>query len=86
MNRTRVLVAEPLTIFRAGVRNLLMRESDLDVVEAANFEEVGACVDCGCPDLALIDLDLPPIGGVEAVKLLSQRCSTRCRRNSSASW
>jgi DNA-binding NarL/FixJ family response regulator len=76
MNRTRVLVAEPLTIFRAGVRNLLMRESDLDVVEAANFEEVGACVDCGCPDLALIDLDLPPIGGVEAVKLLSQRCST----------
>jgi DNA-binding NarL/FixJ family response regulator len=71
-----ILVADSLTIFRAGVRNLLTRESDLDVVEAANFDEVAAHVGCGCPDIALIDLELPPNGGVEAVRLLSQRCST----------
>ena len=77
MNRTRILIADSLTIFRTGVRNLLARECDLKVVEASNFEEVEAHVSCGCPDIALIDLELPPRGGVEAVKLLSQRCSTR---------
>jgi DNA-binding NarL/FixJ family response regulator len=77
MNRTRILIADSLTIFRAGVRNLLARESDLEVVEASNFDEVAAHVSRGCPDIALIDLELPPQGGVEAVKLLSQLCSTR---------
>jgi DNA-binding NarL/FixJ family response regulator len=76
MSRTRILIADPLTIFRAGVRNLLVRESDLEVLEAATFEEVVAQVDRGCPDIALIDLELPPDGGVRAVSLLSRVCST----------
>jgi two-component system nitrate/nitrite response regulator NarL len=76
MSRTRILIADPLTIFRAGVRNLLVRESDLEVLEAASFEEVVAQVDRGCPDIALIDLELPPDGGVQAVSLLSRACST----------
>jgi DNA-binding NarL/FixJ family response regulator len=73
----RVLVADSLTIFRAGVRNLLTRESDLEVLEAADFGEVAAVVERGCPEIALIDLELPPSGGVDAVKLLSERGSTR---------
>ena len=35
----RVLVADPATIFRTGVRNLLRRESDFEVVEASIYEE-----------------------------------------------
>ena len=35
----RVLVADPVTIFRTGVRNLLRRESDFEVVEASSYEE-----------------------------------------------
>jgi DNA-binding NarL/FixJ family response regulator len=76
VSRTRILIADPLTIFRAGVRTLLVRESDLEVLEAADFDEVVAQVECGCPDIALIDLELPPEGGVEAVSLLSRLCST----------
>jgi DNA-binding NarL/FixJ family response regulator len=76
VSRTRILVADSLPIFRSGVRNLLTRESDLDVVEAASFDEVAEHVASACPDFALIDLELPPSGGVEAVKLLSERCST----------
>jgi two-component system nitrate/nitrite response regulator NarL len=75
MTRTSILVADPLTIFRSGVRNLLKRESDLEVLEAATYQEVAAIVERGCPDIALIDLDLPPAGGVDAVKLLTERCS-----------
>jgi DNA-binding NarL/FixJ family response regulator len=74
--RTRILVADPLTIFRSAVSSVLARESDLQVVEASNFDEVATHISCGCPDIALIDLELPPRGGVAAVKLLSELCST----------
>jgi DNA-binding NarL/FixJ family response regulator len=76
MRRTRILVADPLRIFRAGVRNLLARESDFEVVEAGTLDEVLAAVDADCPDIALIDLELPPLGGVAAVQRLARQCST----------
>lgn len=76
MNRTRVLVADPLRIFRAGVRNLLMRESDFAVVEAGSLDEVLCAIDVHCPDIALIDLELPPFGGLAAVQRLAERCTT----------
>lgn len=76
MNRTRILVADSLHIFRAGVRNLLARESEFDVVEAASLEEVVYTVNAQCPDVALIDLELPPSGAVAAVRRLRGRCST----------
>ncbi len=72
----RVLVADPVTIFRTGVRNLLRRESDFEVVEASSCEEAELRLEAGCPEIALIDLDLPPKGGVDAVRLLSERCNS----------
>lgn len=75
MNRTRILVADSLQIFRAGVRNLLARESDFEVVEASTLEEALDAAESSCPDIALIDLELPPLGGVAAVQRLTKRCS-----------
>jgi len=77
MTRTRVLVADPLGIFRAGVYNLLSRESDFAVVEAVDFDRVQSLVETQCPDIALIDLDLPPGGGVAALQWLHEHCNTR---------
>jgi len=74
VNRTRVLVADPLRIFRAGVRNVLARESDFAVMEAGTLDEVLGAIDVQCPDIALIDLELPPLGGLAAVRRLSERC------------
>jgi two-component system, NarL family, nitrate/nitrite response regulator NarL len=74
--RTRILVADSLRIFRAGVRNLLARESDFEVVEAGTFDEVLQAIEHKCPDVALIDLDLPPFGGVAAVQRLERYCTT----------
>jgi two-component system nitrate/nitrite response regulator NarL len=76
MTRTRVLVADSLRIFRAGVRSLLERDSDFEVVEAGTLDEVLDAVAHQCPDIALIDLDLRPLGGVAAVQKLAKRCST----------
>jgi two-component system, NarL family, nitrate/nitrite response regulator NarL len=76
MRRTRILVADSLRIFRAGVSGLLIRESDFEVVEAGSLGEVLNAIASDCPDIALIDLDLPPEGGVAAVQMLAERCST----------
>lgn len=76
MRRTRILVADPLRIFRSGVRNLLSRESDFEIVEAGSLDDVLAVIADDCPDIALIDLELPPFGGVTAVQRLARSCST----------
>ena len=75
MNRMHVLIADPLQIFRAGVRNLLAREGGFTVAEVATFDELMESIDERCPDVALVDLELPPAGGVSAVQLLAKRCS-----------
>jgi DNA-binding NarL/FixJ family response regulator len=75
VRRTRVLVADPVRIFRVGVRNLLRRESDFEVVEAAQLADLEALTD-ECPDIALIDLQLPPFGAVTALNWLRNHCAS----------
>lgn len=76
MTRTQVLVAEPVRILRTGIVNLLQRESDFDVLEAASLEEVEELALAHSPDVALVDLDLPPVGGMPAVSLLARETSS----------
>lgn len=72
MTRTSILVADSLRIFRAGVRNLLARESDFEVVEAGSLDDVREVIAHQSVDIALVDLDLPPSGGVAAVELIAR--------------
>jgi two-component system nitrate/nitrite response regulator NarL len=72
VRRTRILVADSLEVFRLGVRNLLLRDSEFDVVEAASLDEIEQLEQW--PDLALIDADLPLAGALAAIALLAERC------------
>lgn len=74
MIRRRVLIADGAPIFRSGVRHLLSRESDFILSEAADFGELLAALEQAMPDIVLIDLDLPPSGGVAAVAHLARQC------------
>jgi two-component system nitrate/nitrite response regulator NarL len=58
------------------VRNLLVRESEFAISEAANLEELDSNVMNERPDLALIDLNLPPSGGIDAVSRLAGTTDT----------
>jgi len=64
MRRTRVLLLDPLPLFRAGVRGHLTQESDFEVVEAGTIEEARQLEP---PDIALVDAAL-----VDAVELLGE--------------
>lgn len=67
MSRIRVLIADDHTIFREGVRALLAQMGDLEVVgEAADGHE--AIEQCRrlVPDVVLMDIGMPGLGGLEA--------------------
>jgi DNA-binding NarL/FixJ family response regulator len=53
----------------------LSANSDFEVVEAADLSDVLRVVAEGCPDIALVDLELAPSGGLEAVAALSEHSS-----------
>jgi DNA-binding NarL/FixJ family response regulator len=75
--RRRVLVADGAPLFRSGVRHLLTREGDFVLTEAADFDELMHAMEHEAPEIALIDLDLPPSGGVAAVANLAAQSAAR---------
>jgi two-component system nitrate/nitrite response regulator NarL len=72
--KTRVCIADNVTIFRAGVREVLARETDFEVVEAPDLESFVAALQRGL-DIALVDADLPPGGAFEAIARAKEHCS-----------
>jgi two-component system, NarL family, nitrate/nitrite response regulator NarL len=76
MTRMCILVADAAPLFRAGVRNLLSRESDFEVVEAGDVDELEEALEATPPDIALIDLELPPDGGIAAVAKVAKEQPT----------
>lgn len=72
--KTRVCIADGVTVFRAGVRQVLEREQDFEVRGASDLSELDAALDLGV-DLALIDSDLPPSGVRAAIACAKGRAT-----------
>ena len=71
--RTRVCIADGVTIFRAGVREVLQREKDFDVSEASDLATLEAALDRAV-DVVLVDSELPPAGSTAAIAAAKGRC------------
>jgi DNA-binding NarL/FixJ family response regulator len=70
----RVLVADDHALLRAGLRALLNMVPDIDVVgEAATGEEAIELVRPLHPDVVVMDLSMPGIGGLEATRQIVTR-------------
>ena len=66
-----ILLADDHHILRAGLRALLNAEPDLDIVgEAADGNEVLQLAVKLRPDLVLMDINMPGLGGIDATKRL----------------
>jgi DNA-binding NarL/FixJ family response regulator len=69
MNRVRILLVDDQALFREGVRTLLSMEPSIEIVgEASNGVEAVEDAKTLRPDLALMDLRMPAMGGVEATR------------------
>jgi NarL family two-component system response regulator LiaR len=69
--RIRIVIADDHAIVREGLRTLLATEPQLQLVgEAADGVEAVAQVRAQRPDVALLDLVMPRMGGVEAIEAI----------------
>lgn len=75
----RIVLADDHAVLRGGLRALLALESDFDVVgEASDGVEAVERVQTLEPDVAIMDLDMPRMGGLEATrKILEAGSKTR---------
>ena len=69
MEPIRILIADDHPHFRDGLRALLVSASDLEVVgEAADGEEAISLAADLQPDVILMDLGMPGVGGIETTR------------------
>ena len=67
----RVLVVDDHTLFRGGLRNMLVDEG-FDVAEARSGEQAVEAATTVAPDVVLMDLNMPGISGVEATRQVKE--------------
>src|SRR4051794_20314505 len=71
--RARVLVVDDHSLLRTGVANIINQEPDLAVVaEAANGRDAVEAFQAHRPDVVLMDLRMPEMEGVEAVRRIRE--------------
>ena len=69
----RVVISDDHDLFRRGLRMVLEAEEDIEVVaEAADGQEAVARVEELAPDVVLMDVRMPKMGGIEATRLIRQ--------------
>ena len=73
-NALRVLIVDDDDLFRRAVRTLLETDRRLTVVgEAADGEQAIKVAAELAPDVILMDLDMPEVGGLEAITQLARQ-------------
>jgi DNA-binding NarL/FixJ family response regulator len=73
VEKIRIMLADDHAVLREGMRNLLEKESDIEVVgEAGNGEEAVRLAEQLSPDVALMDIVMPKMSGIEATRGIKQ--------------
>ena len=74
-HKIRVMIADDHAILRAGLRMLVNAQGDMEVVsEASDGEKAVETARETNPDVALLDLTMPRIGGMRALQEMTRDC------------
>ncbi|MBL7062518.1 MAG: response regulator transcription factor [Dehalococcoidia bacterium] len=77
MDKIKILIADDHAVVREGTRRILEQEEDLEVVaEAGDGEEAVRQATRLKPDVAIIDVAMPKLDGIEATKQIKSVCPT----------
>lgn len=72
--RHRIVIAEDHTILREGLRALLITEPDFEIIgEVEDGRKAILCVENLTPDLVLMDLSMPRMDGLTAIKEIKKQ-------------
>ncbi len=73
-HKIRVMVVDDQAIVREGVKALLESHEDIEVVtEAGSSDECLKVVGEVMPEIILMDMKMPGIGGIETIRLVKER-------------
>jgi two-component system response regulator NreC len=71
----RIVIAEDHTILREGLRALLSSRPEFEIVgEAEDGRAAVQCIERLKPALALMDLSMPRMSGMDAIREIKKRC------------
>jgi len=71
--KIKVMIADDHAVVREGLRNLLKEQEDMEVIaEVSDGMQAVKKVKSACPDVALIDIQMPNLNGLEAVSLIKE--------------
>jgi two-component system response regulator NreC len=74
MKNIRILLADDHTVMRSGLRVLLERQPDFQVVgEAADGREAVDLVETLKPDVAVVDVAMPRLNGLDATQQITSK-------------
>jgi two-component system, NarL family, response regulator NreC len=75
LHKIRVMIADDHAILRAGLRMLVNAQADMEVVsEASDGEKAVLTARETKPDVALLDLTMPRVGGMRALEKIARDC------------
>jgi len=73
MPKISVLLAEDHHVVREGISSLLSMEKDINVIgEAKDGDEAVKMAKALCPDIVIIDVTMPVLNGIDAVKQIKR--------------
>jgi DNA-binding NarL/FixJ family response regulator len=79
MNKIKVLIADDHPLMRNGIKSVLLADSQIEIIgEAKDGEEAYKLIFNNQPDVALLDVEMPRMTGLEiARKLSSEKLKTK---------
>lgn len=78
MTKIRIVIVDDHALFRAGLVSLLTTIPEFEIVgEAGNGREALSLVEETQPDVVLLDVNMPIMGGVEMVEALQEKQKPR---------
>jgi DNA-binding NarL/FixJ family response regulator len=72
MDKIKVMIIDEQAIFRAGVRQTLSRQPDLEVLECDPTQNALELIEANLPDVVLLGSDLTSLSGIELGRKIAQ--------------